>query len=157
MWLGVALQVLGTIIAGVALVLEWRSESRIMARELKDDRERRVNPWKVTLRARYRAPRSSDRTSHQRQRFGYSPDPDAQAVTKFVRDHLAEREALLAADWKSHAAADQAMRDDPVHLFNEQARVLAEQQSRIRRRVMWEMFGLLLVVVGTTISSLAAS
>ena len=39
----------------------------------------------------------------------------------------------------------------PVHLFNEQARVLAEQQSRIRRRVMWEMFGLLLVVVGTAV------
>ena len=44
MWLGAALQVLGTIIAAVALVLEWRSESRIMARELKDDRERRCEP-----------------------------------------------------------------------------------------------------------------
>ena len=65
-----------------------------------------------------------------------------------------ERETLLAKDWQRQADIDKALAQGLTRLFNDQARLLTEQQNRTRERVKWEMLGLVIALAGTVLSSI---
>lgn len=84
-------------------------------------------------------------------------DPDLLAFGEYVVEWLTKRESLLADDWDRQLVVDDEMRRSLVHLFNEQSRLLADQERALKKRVRAELTGIFLVLLGTLISGFAGA
>jgi hypothetical protein len=160
--LGLILQLVGTCIAAGALALEWFSESELSPTVMRPQPRRRDNPWRRSLNAKMahdpRFRETSMAGPPYRSIAPSSPgaDPEVLAFAEFMVERLVEREKLLARDWEEQFELDVQTRTELVRLFNEQSHLLRESRDRTRRRVTAEMFGLVLVAVGTLLGSLYA-
>lgn len=157
--LGLALQIVGTLIAAIALGLEFRAGPGLQPLRMTEPRRDRRNPWRQDLNLKN--PRRVTKTDRQEWASGSmfhgafaGSDPDLLEFVEFVGSWLKKREGLLGQDWETNAARDAETRSAIVSLFHEQSRLLVDQHNRTRKRVLWEMVGLALVLLGTTLSGL---
>lgn len=156
---GLVLQVGGTLVAAWAAWLEWRSDHRPDPPVLKEPARSPSNPWTVRLDLpKHPRIRPADRRAWiQGDDVFPGPrgsDPELVQLTETMVAWLGQREGLLAKDWRRQRTLDEEMRAELTRLFNDQARVLADQQAATRRRLRWEMVGLAAVLVGTVLPQL---
>jgi hypothetical protein len=162
---GLVLQLLGVAIAFVALLLEYRSHSKVKAQTLSTRRDRpRVNPWRQDTRVRYQRPNPIELSAWKEWVRGRTltalstsqrSDPEVLALGEFLLKQQKTRDELLALDWDHQAKDDDDVRARLKFLFEEQSRLLVEQETRSARRVRVEGVGLLIAAVGTIISGVA--
>jgi hypothetical protein len=117
---GLILQVVGVVIAGVALAVESRSHSQVRPQTLSTQRKRRlVNPWRKDTGVKYERPNRLDRDEYKEWLRGRSlsaqttsmrSDPEVLALGEYLLTQQREREALLADDWVRQVADDDAVR-----------------------------------------------
>jgi hypothetical protein len=162
---GLAFQVVGILVAGVALLLEWRADAHLEPSRLSPPDERPTNPYAVPLKTRFRKASSRDRQAYRRALTGQGAlipgvddvgdDPDVVAAFRWLTESQVERRRILARDWETQRLQVEETRAELRRLFDEQSQLLVTQQRDSRRRVRAEGAGLILAMVGTIISGVA--
>lgn len=161
-WAGLALSLTGILVAGLALLGEWRDDdSRPDAKRFRRPRRGRAeNPWRAELpRFPFRS-----RTRAQQERFAFSEgslgmpagrgvDPDAAEVLTYAEDRMRRRDALAAKAWDEQTDLLRLALDGLEEAFAQQQQAATALQRRTRRRVLLEMVGLLMTAVGTVLAT----
>jgi hypothetical protein len=174
--IGLALQLGGFVVVALSLLAEWRAESSLTPLRMKTSRRGRENPWSPkgpvrpgriepsTSGSRYMIrPRTDWRellSEYKRAVHGARAHTQGRALGEAVAlvasdivNIIERHEKAAAADWERQRELDEQMRKDLAHLFNEQARLLVEQQNSTRFRVRFEAIGLALSLLGTVIGT----
>lgn len=159
-WIGLALQLVGTALAAAALFAEWRDDATLTPGARRRVASKRDNPWQKPLtNVRLRRVHRHERTDHERRLQTRGPGaagthPDTLAVAEYFLQWIRAREDLMTKDWERQLKYDIEVNKELGRIVDEQLRLLREDQESTRSRVRVEMLGLLLVAIGTVISTL---
>lgn len=155
--LGLCLQLFGTALAAFALTGEWR-DRRPKVRP--PARPHVSNPWEGKWKTRPGHISERDRERYRRNlrsansSFTVSArdrtDPDMLNMAEFMASVFRETRENLREDWDRQERGNAQLHAATTALF----RSLQEAHRATRRRVLLEMAGLLIVALGTVVSSL---
>lgn len=143
---GLLLQVIGTVIAGLALRGEWLDRTPVLPERATSERE---NPFKHGSTAASQPVRVYRPGLGMPSRPEYEAKQNAEQMKRRLQATDQETRGTLASDWE---VQERTMRDlmDRSDTF---LTAIRETQQATRRRVLWELLGLSLVTVGTFVSS----
>lgn len=161
-YVGLGIQLLGSVLAAWALVGELRSGPNIDVPGRPNDPRGRSGPRNPhTEPFKTKTPRVSgmERERHAGRRDLWGLDtprgvpPDVAALGTWIAGVMREHRERAAADWERQQVLTAELRRADDQLRREQAAEAARMHQATRRRVVWEMFGLFLVAVGTIVAT----
>lgn len=143
-WIGLGLQLIGTVVTAVALLLDVLDKPDLEPPTRSQRWPERQNPWGVPA-SRVIDGAGYDRWLESMRRAGGSMR-NVQGPGAAIEEGFEIYRKAAGEDWRRQVAVDE-------QIMAEQLRLFRDQHERTRRRVTVEFVGLLVVAVGTIVSS----
>lgn len=152
--LGIILQLLGTVLTGVAL---WGELGDRQPKVRPPERPQVKNPWKGEWRSSFRSAPGHEvrdwlrRTNDRSGLLGRRGEvhPEVVSLARYMSQVFKETRTDLGSDWQRQERDQAELHAATVALFDS----FQEAHAATRQRVRLEMVGLFIVAVGTVLSS----
>lgn len=155
--IGLVVQVLGILVAMAALLFELfdRSDRHLGVTTEGSGMVPRENPWAREASARLRIAGASEQKRFGEHSVAGRMDPQSAYLAVWVEETLYQYLDWAAEDWERQRTVEEDLRRADLRALDLHATDLRHRTRRTRQRVVIEMFGLLVVLVGTMLGSAA--